>query len=152
MSDNALELIRREGVFGLGGYDGCLCTHFFVRDVHVGISCRKSSGNLVDPDFNGTTVRIYSQSGGLRGADLREIAEEIAKQLREKGDGGAIAVRYCSYEHDKELKCTYCHKLRATAADYLCPECKTGLNPFGQLIAEVSDPSRFDIRFPEPNF
>lgn len=155
MDDAALELIRREGVFGLGGYDGCLCTSFRVRGIDVDISCRKSSGGLdgtIEPTFYGTTVRVYARSGDVGGDALRAIAEEIASQLRAGGSGEAIAVRYCDYTHDKDGKCIYCGRDRAEPADYLCRACKTGINPLGQLIAEVHDPSRFQFRLEEPTF
>lgn len=148
----ALDLICREGIYGLGGSEGCPCTHFFVRGLHVDVSCRKSNGGLraIDPNFYGAVVRLYVQSlDAVPGAALREVAEEIVRQLRADDVASAVAVRYCDYEHDTKLKCTYCGEPRESPADYLCPKCKSGTDPFGEPIAEGRDYSSFDLRYPE---
>ncbi len=41
-ASEVVSLIRQHGVGGLGGYDGCACSHFHVLGVYVDVQCRKS--------------------------------------------------------------------------------------------------------------
>ena len=101
----ALDLIKDVGVATLGGFDGCLCTHFSVQGVSVDVGCRKSS--------NRATVRVYSNQEIPR-SYLEEIAEEIAKHLG-KIESTPMSFRYCSYQDDNPPRCIYCHAPRAQA-------------------------------------
>lgn len=79
----ALELIRREGIWGLGTNEGCPCCEFSVRNVSVSISCRKSSGSDLPerPDFIGSVLRVWSRHMDVSKDYLAEIATEIKGQL-----------------------------------------------------------------------
>ena len=140
-AERALELIRRVGIETLGGFDGCLCTHFKVQGVDVNITCRKSYDfNIIDPAFHGITIRVYSHGPDSDGAQLCEVAREVAQQIRDV-QGDAIAVRYCDYQHDDKQQCIRCDGQREMALGYLCTTC----------LAGEPDPAKFDFRL-EPDF
>lgn len=102
----ALDLIKRVGIYGLGGNEGCPCTNFEVQSVHVGVSCHKSE----------QTVRVYSHSldffeGGFgepvkQNTDaLQQIADEVLRQVDGYYEAGgeyasAFTVRFCSWNDD----------------------------------------------------
>jgi hypothetical protein len=137
----ALELIHRTGVETLGGFDGCLCTKFTVQGVNVEIYCTRSGNlNIIEPGFQGITIRVYSSHVDSDARQLRLIAWEVAQQIRDV-QGDAIAVRYCDYQHDLEWQCNRCGGIRESQAGYLCTVC---------LLCET-DPGQFDFRM-EPAF
>ena len=87
--EKVLAIIKELGIWRLGNCDGCMCSSFSLRNVHVDISCGKG------PD---RAVRVYSHSGDYESGDhdalLRPIAEEVKRQLEESGDGRGPAQIY----------------------------------------------------------
>lgn len=138
----ALELIKANGIFGLGDYDGCMCCNFEVCGVQVDISCRKSSGSSLFPDFYGTTVRVHSRHMDATADDLKLVAAEVIKQVREREGHLPIQLRFCDYSDDKDLKCAYCGKERAVPQGYLCSECATKDSP---MMGKIADALAFDV-------
>lgn len=70
-----LAIIKELGIYRLGNCDGCVCSSFSLRNVHVDISCGKGTDRA---------VRVYSHSGDYdEGHDelLRPIAEEVQRQV-----------------------------------------------------------------------
>lgn len=98
----AVELIREVGIYGLGGNDGCPCTSFEVRNVHVDVSCHKSE----------QTVRVWSHHMDFTDEKYRRceavftpIADEVLRQVDAYYDAGGqyaadFTVRYSSWEED----------------------------------------------------
>ncbi len=145
----ALALIKSIGIFGLDGPDGCLCLHWQTHGVEVDVSCRKSSDPMdrIVPWFYGVSLRVHSRHMDASGTELRAIADEVAKQLAP--EGYAIAARFCDYDCDKHVKCTYCGKPRQELSGYLCTAClgKTivGTNV---AVAEEHDFTKYDFLLP----
>lgn len=132
----AARLIAEKGIFGLGGYDGCMCTNFEVQGVHIDISCRKSSGGSMFKDFYGTTIRVWTNhlDGDAKG--LGQVAAEVIREVRKNEGHLPIKLRFCGYKYDAEKSCTYCGKPRPDQERYLCTKCQDGQTPFGDRIAE----------------
>lgn len=148
MGNAVLELIREVGLHRLGGFDGCMCTHFSVQRVDVDVSCRKSSGGT--KGFYGTTVRVHSRSLDQDGAELEQVAREVAKQIHEQ-DGCELRVRYCDYLEDRDQKCVHCAKPREDAPGYLCDACLTQNKPgtyAGQTVADERDYRKHEFIIP----
>lgn len=138
----ATELIKEIGIRRLCGPDGCLCMCCHIQGISVDIYCRKPDGamNIPKPDFSGIKVRVHSKALDLNGDDLREVASEVCHQLA--GEGYAIAVRYCDYQHDAEQTCIYCNRHRADPKGYLCEQCL--VKPDVSGTRKVSD--QYDLR------
>lgn len=77
-----LELIREVGVHRLANWDGCICSHFSIRNVNVDMSCGKGRDR---------GLWIESRSGDYENGDhdalLRPIAEEVVRQAATDGRG-----------------------------------------------------------------
>jgi hypothetical protein len=147
-ADKALELIRQHGIYGLGGADGCECTHFHVQHVSVDVSCRKS----------GRSIRVYSNSMDQDPLSLELIAQEVLDQIirgqvafwgieeAEARESHGYRIRFCDSAIDNangrwvgekyvwDHKCAYCSKLRISTTAYLCDDC---------LNKEISDHEGF---------
>lgn len=141
--DGLLLVLKRFGLFALGGTDGCLCSHFSFRAIFVDIGCRKSEGGHLPepltPDFHGTFVRLHCRYIFSRPVDLLPIAQEIVAQLH--AESTDVFVRLCEYadDHDNDKpmgKCVYCSKERSNLSDYLCAECLVKTDQFGEKISE----------------
>ena len=147
--NEAAKLIKEVGIYRLCGTDGCLCMHCAVRGVSVDISCRKSSSGSekIKPHFYGITLRVHSERLDASGEALKEVADEVCSQIRDKGY--AIAVRYCDYRYDREQICISCHKDRVNAAGYLCEECIVKEQPFGGKVADSYDYRKFEFEVSE---
>jgi len=143
----ATKLVKDIGIYGLCGTDGCLCMNCVVQGISIDISCRKSDAGMrqIDPDFFGIKLRVHTGSMDASGESLKEVAEEVVRQLRDQGY--AFLIRYCDYEHDAKCKCGYCGKPREPKA-YLCSECLTRKEPYD--IAAAYDYTRFEFSVPEP--
>lgn len=102
-AEEVTSLIRKIGIYTLGGHDGCPCTNFEVRNIHVDVSCHKSE----------KTVRVYSHhldwtDNNYRQVDaaLEPVANEVLRQVDDwYGAGGEYAadfeVKYCSWEQER---------------------------------------------------
>jgi len=141
-AQKALDLIKANGIFGLGDYDGCMCLNFEVCGVHVDVSCRKSSGSSLFGGFHGTTVRVYSRHMDAGADDLKIVAAEVIRQVRESEGHLPIQLRFCEYSDDSDSKCAYCGKPRATAQGYLCQECVSKESP---MMGKIADSYAFDV-------
>lgn len=121
-----LELIKRHGIYVLGGYDGCPCTSFAIGGYEIDVSCHKSR----------RCVRIVCCYAGQRNpAALEAIANAVLAELAEEGHRG-YAVRFCDYSQDHangrwegevfvdDRKCCYCSSPRADINGYLCEACR----------------------------
>lgn len=139
MESPALEIIKKNGVGVLGGYDGCACAAFAVQHICVDVSCRKSSGFRVPwPDYCGIGVRVWSTSMDVGPDELEAVAREVARELSESF-WSPVRVRYCTYEQDEKNACVYCGKSREKSDDYLCKACLVRTDPWGGSIAEQYD-------------
>lgn len=78
--DRAKSLIEREGVGGLGGFDGCDCMSFSIFGIDVEVSCRKSGGSKGAPS-GVSVVKIYPRSMDYSQEEGREIGLQVASQL-----------------------------------------------------------------------
>lgn len=129
----ALALIRRFGIFGLGGSDGCYCCHFSIHGISIDVSCHKSEH----------CVRVHSGYLGFKDSNLFSIADEVLSQLPNGGE--RYRVRFCAYSFDhvnghrdngewvESYKCVYCEKPRVDPNAYLCGGCDGGENHDGHL-------------------
>jgi hypothetical protein len=141
--DGVVALLRRYGLHGLGGCDGCRCAHFSLLGISVDVSCHKSDH----------CVRVHSGYMGFNQADLVPIVREALRQLPDGGAG--YSVRFCDYSSDhvngrwvdrewvEEHRCCYCAKPRADKAAYLCEECERDVRalesyPVKLLVLQVS--------------
>jgi hypothetical protein len=115
----ALSIIKEVGISRLANFDGCLCSSFAVQGVEVDISCRKSIGA---GDHRGYVLRVHSNTLGSPVKELKDIAHEVARQIREIDPPYAIKIRYADWAHDvdKGRKCCWCGELREDAESYLC--------------------------------
>lgn len=132
------QLIAREGVYGLGGYDGCQCTDFAVQGVEVSVSCRKSGVGAakVAPGFYGIVVRVTSRRLDHDSESLKPVCDEVVRQL--KPEGYDILVRNCAWEDDHNGRCVRCRQPRAQAAGYHCAKCEPNESASLEIIrAEV---------------
>lgn len=148
--NQALELVKEVGIYKLSGTDGCLCMRCEVQGVYIDIACRKSGAAMdqIDPGFFGVKLRVHSRHLDAGGDELRAIANEVARQLRD--EGYAILVRFCEYRFDAEMRCTYCGKTRTDTLGYLCDECLTKPDAFGDSIAKRHDFRLLDFVVPAP--
>ena len=102
-ASDVVDLIREVGIYRLGTLEGCPCTSFEVRDVHVDVSCHKSSDHSVRVWSNHCD---YSDENYKRvDAAFRPIADEVLRQVDAYYDAGgeyaaSYAVRFCSWEDD----------------------------------------------------
>lgn len=92
-ADAAIALLRRESVWNLGGYDGCLCTHFSILGFAIDVSCRKSSASQ-----DGETLVAISANYGFDepsevhvACDL--VAQEVATQIMHVERGAKVTIR-----------------------------------------------------------
>lgn len=157
--EGIVEVLRRFGIFALGGADGCECTDFKFRGVEVHIACRKSEGGhlpkgLGPEGFRGYMVRLDCRYMFATLRDVLPCAAEIVFQLQEDRPDLPIFVRLCSYtnDHDKEKphgSCLYCGKERDNIGDYLCSECLHGDDCWGEKISRhYSLPPEWSGYFP----
>ena len=133
----ALALILQHGIYGLGGSDGCRCTHFFVQGIWVDVSCHKSEHS----------VRVYSDYLERDPLALEPIAREVLRQIARSVESwgtpeeeaieiaSRYRIRFCDFSTDNvngrregekyvwDHKCSYCGKPRLNAAAYLCDDC-----------------------------
>lgn len=135
-----LALIRRFGIFGLGGSDGCYCCNFSIHGISIDVSCHKSEH----------CVRIHTGCLGFSDSALFMIADEVLSQLPDGGE--RYRVRFCDYSCDhvnghwdkgkwvESYKCVYCSKPRADRDAYLCGTCVGGDNHDGHLYQRKSPP------------
>lgn len=147
----ATELIKEIGIYRLCGTDGCLCMSCHVQGISVDISCRKSDAAIETPrpGFFGVKLRVHSGSMDANGPDLKEVAEEVCRQLAD--EGYAIAVRYCEYKYDKEQICIYCDASRADPKGYLCEECLVKPTVWGDgKVADHYDYRKYEFEVAEP--
>lgn len=138
--EKAVEIVKRETLYGLCGTDGCLCGSCSIQEVHIDISCRKSSGHakVYGDSWRGVTVRVYSRTLWTSVVDVGTVANEVVRQIQEITSED-IRVRYCDYEHDADKKCIYCSKTREKSMDYLCAECLVNADPFrGKIYDQYS--------------
>lgn len=141
-AEAVVSLLKQHGLFGLFGSDGCLCCNGHLQAVSIDVSCRKSSAAKPE-GFYGVLVRIYSCYMGTDPANLRMVADEVVRQLKEQTEL-PIMTRFCDYESDAKLKCVYCSKPKE-AGQYLCGMCQVGMDPFGGRIADSHDLKRLEV-------
>jgi hypothetical protein len=122
--------MKRFGLWGLGGADGCACTEFSLYNITVSVSCHKSE----------RTIRVSCPSMERDPRSLEALAVEAMSQLRDRYEyEEPFAVRFCEYSYDhvnghregtgtdakwvKQQKCCYCGALRDDPKAYLCEKC-----------------------------
>lgn len=74
-----LDVLREVGVHRLGNLDGCLCSHFSIRNVNVSITCGKGGARGIKV---GSGSMDYDNE-----EELRPIAEEVRRQCDHLHDG-----------------------------------------------------------------
>lgn len=133
-----LSLIRRFSVWGLGGSDGCDCSHFSVQGFKISVSCRKSEH----------CVRVWSNCLDWAVSGAIEIAREVLSQLE---DAERYEVRFCDYRHDhvsgrwehgewvRDMQCCYCEKPRFKEDAYLCESCESKPDIAARFAPMLSD-------------
>jgi len=78
-------LIKEVGIENLGYFDGCCCSHFAVRNVHVDISCGKGGEQA---------IRVWSNSMDYDDKTLlAPIMDEVYSQVVEKSGRSGDFVR-----------------------------------------------------------
>lgn len=81
--DYVLTLLKKEGLYMLGGTDGCACAHFQINSIYVAVSCHKSVGcHKEECNVDGPLVHVYSHYMDWNPNDGIEISQEIVRQLR----------------------------------------------------------------------
>jgi len=82
--EKVLAIIKEVGLWRLGNWDGCCCSHFSLRNVDVDISCGKGREQA---------VWVSSSSGDYEDKELlRPIMAEVIKQVSDQsGRGGSFA-------------------------------------------------------------
>lgn len=81
-----VDLLRDVGVDRLGYFDGCVCCHFKVRNVEIGVSCGKGRDRGIW--VSSASLDYYDRElKGLDEALLRPIAEEVQRQIEASEDG-----------------------------------------------------------------
>ena len=90
-----LDLVKEVGAARLGNFDGCVCSRFEVRNVHVDICCGKGRDR---------GIYIWSHSMDYLEEDheemLRPIAEEVARQVQKADERGPLPIKF--HEWKKE--------------------------------------------------
>lgn len=71
----AVELLRREDVWHLSGYDGCLCAHLKILGFNIDVRCRKSTG------VGKTEIAVTCAHMGAILEDCRVVASEVKRQI-----------------------------------------------------------------------
>jgi hypothetical protein len=108
VADMVVSIIREVGIERLCEFDGCLCSHFSLRNVDVHISCYKNSGlPLVDnpkyPDEGVSIgqVLVRVRCIDLEMEDLAAIGEEVKSQLSAMHDYPVVV--QLSSERERKL-------------------------------------------------
>lgn len=86
--EKILAIIKEVEVWRLANFDGCICSHFSVRNVNVEISCGKGGERGVF--VSGHALDYYWKEGTPDDNDenrLRPIAEEVVRQSETDGRG-----------------------------------------------------------------
>lgn len=73
-----VDLLKREGLYTLGGGDGCACAHFCIDNIHVDVACHKSSAG----GDGGPAVVVYSRYLDWDDSYGQPVADEVVSQLR----------------------------------------------------------------------
>lgn len=79
-------LLEREGVWHLGGYEGCLCTDLTVLGFKISVSCRKSSVTATGE----TLVTVICDHGFGDKIDVGPVEREVARQVKEAEPGTTV--------------------------------------------------------------
>lgn len=123
-AEQATELIKQHGVFGLCANDGCSCCHFKIHNISVDISC-------VFAD-----IRVYSSCHTQD--ELESVAIEVVRSLSKSSILCCIAVYRIRFNAPRldhhngrsvngrwleEYLCSYCSEKRADRHGYLCGKC-----------------------------
>jgi hypothetical protein len=90
--DMVLAIIKELGIYRLGNCDGCVCSSFSLRNVHVDISCGKGTDRA---------VRVYSYSGDYdedHDRLLKPIAQEVQRQVEEADMRGPAPIIFQPWE------------------------------------------------------
>jgi hypothetical protein len=89
-AEDAVALLQREGVWHIGGCDGCLCTSLSIMNFEIDIGCRKS-----DASKDGETVVTVSCSSlGVETSDLNLVAEEVKRQVLDAEPQADVAILF----------------------------------------------------------
>ena len=84
----AVALLRREELWHLAGYDGCLCANCAIMGFSIEVSCRKSTND------GSTHIKVGSRRLGTLATYLVSIADEIEKQILRHEPNAAIIREY----------------------------------------------------------
>src|ERR1039458_10278142 len=95
-ADKAIQLIQQHGIFGLGGYDGCLCTNFEIQGIYVSVSCHKSEH----------CVRVWSNYMFRNPLPLESVMKEVLASLEKTRDYPVddYRIRFYDYKNDHDPK------------------------------------------------
>jgi hypothetical protein len=87
--EKVVALIKEVQCWRLGNWDGCCCSSFSIRNVHIDISCGK-----------GREQAVWIHSNSLdypKGEDallLTPVMDEVVRQLNEQSGRGDAFARY----------------------------------------------------------
>lgn len=112
-------LIRKHGLYGLSGDEGCECYSFQVQGIFVDVSCHRSEHS----------IRVYSHHLCSDPLGLEMVAKEVISQLNkaESTMDTSYRLRFCEYSmdnHKQGSRCCYCAKPRVSKETYLCEACQ----------------------------
>ena len=92
--DKVVALIREVECWRLGNWDGCVCSHFSIRNVNVDISCGKGRDQAVWM-YSGSLDYWDGVSANDCDAEmLAPIMDEVIRQLAEQSGRGGTFARY----------------------------------------------------------
>lgn len=132
------EVIEQHGLGRVAGFDGCECGSFSIGGIEAFISCRKSSRNRSTMPGQagkyGTAVYVWHGGFDCDKPGLLTAARAITDNLTTP----YFAVRFCDPEHDREIRCVYCHEPRSAPTAYLCEAHQNSM--------EHAEPSAYDFR------
>lgn len=88
-AQSCAELLQRESVWHLSGYDGCLCAHFKVLGFEIDVGCHKSSVSKQGE----TVVSVACKYGFGEQVDCSPVQQEIERQIKEQEPQAVVVFR-----------------------------------------------------------
>lgn len=115
-TQQALSILKHNGLYGLYAPDGCLCAHVSFHGVTIDVSCHKSAH----------TLRVFGQQIDPDPKGLEEVAKLVLEQMDtiqgSKGYSAGYTVLFREAVFDN--KCCWCHAPKAYEQEYLCQKCR----------------------------
>jgi len=137
----AVKILKKLSIFELAGTEGCLCMGCKIQGISIDVSCRKSSAGQLpyDSEYYGTVLRVHSNDLYAECSDLQLVADEVASHIK-NDTGGKIVIRFCDFEYDHKVLCTWCNKPRQDAYSYYCDQHKLEFSKMTEHINDLWQP------------